>query len=204
MDRGDKYSLLLLVGGKSSRMGKNKAELLYDGMTFVEQLITKAEAVGLTQIYVSGYQQEHGNVHIVWDEYPNRGPLGGLHACMKVIETPYCLVLPVDVPQIPVDVLERLLTHHETHAIKKGEKDVPLLLEHGDRKEYLIAIYPVVMVNAIEERIKERSASVHGMLEEWEYECCRIDIPAWQAANINTPDAYEGLILRKEKRNLEC
>ena len=43
MSRADKYSLLLLAGGKSKRMGANKAELLYNGKTFVGTLIEKAK-----------------------------------------------------------------------------------------------------------------------------------------------------------------
>ena len=38
---------------------------------------------------------------MIRDIYRNRGPLGGIHACMKEMDTPYCLVLPVDVPQLP-------------------------------------------------------------------------------------------------------
>ena len=44
MARADNYSLLLLAGGKSSRMGTNKAELLYEGRTFIENLMEKAKA----------------------------------------------------------------------------------------------------------------------------------------------------------------
>ena len=39
MARQAQYSLLLLAGGKSTRMGKNKAELTYDGKTFLELLL---------------------------------------------------------------------------------------------------------------------------------------------------------------------
>ena len=43
MIQRDNYSLLLLAGGKSLRMGSDKAELLYEGRTFVENLIKKDE-----------------------------------------------------------------------------------------------------------------------------------------------------------------
>ena len=192
MDRSEKYSLLLLAGGKSSRMGCNKAELLYQGKTFTEILVSKVRKLGIQKIYISGFQKEIENVHIVWDWYPDRGPLGGIHACMEEMETPYCLVLPVDVPQIPLDVLETLLSRHE-------EEEVPFLLEHGDRKEYLIGIYPVRMKNVIEERIKGRSASVHGLLEDWGCEYCRLDIPDGQVSNVNTPKAYKELLENERK-----
>lgn len=194
MNRAEKYSLLLLAGGKSSRMGKNKAELLYKGKTFVENLIAKAQVLGITNIYLSGYQERREDVQIVWDIYPERGPLGGIHACMKQMKTPYCLVLPVDVPQIPQEILEELLRFHEKNGNETADEQLPVLLKHGDRRENLIGIYPVQMVGFIEDFIRERPASVHGMLDRWGNCCYEVTVPKWQIENINTKEAYEELL----------
>ena len=229
-------------------MGSNKAELLYEGKTFVQNLTEKAEKLGITKIYLSGFKERESEKEkhtecvmefremecheinqkieqqTVWDIYPERGPLGGIHACMKKMITPYCLILPVDVPQIPVEVLETLLTKHETDCMLQHGKEheinlvtdcgeehmgnyvensaedshdhrqLPLLLQHGDRKEHLIAVYPATMVSFIEELIKEHPASVHGMLEQWGFVCCQMDIEEWQAANINTRANYQELL----------
>lgn len=193
-DRKDRYSLLLLAGGKSSRMGQNKAELLYEGKTFTELLISKAEKLGIEKIYVSGYQGERKDVQVVWDIYPDRGPLGGIHACMKQMQTPFCLVLPVDVPQIPLEVLEQILEFHERINVGKLAEQLPILLEHNGHKEYLIGVYPVQVVDFIEELIQERPASVHGMLRAWGANYCKIDVPEWQVENVNTQEAYQNLL----------
>lgn len=200
MDREDKYSLLLLAGGKSTRMGKNKAELLYAGKTFTELLISKVKRLGIRRIYISGFQEERRDVHIVWDQYPDRGPLGGIHACMKAMDTPFCLVLPVDAPKLPQEVLEELLAYHETcrNGLSK-EKEIPLLWEHGDRMEPLIAIYPVDMADAIEELIKDTSAPVFRMLDRWGYECFRREISETKVINVNTPELYEELLREAER-----
>ncbi len=188
-ERKKQYSLLLLAGGKSSRMGQNKAQLFYEGKTFMENLICKGRQLGIEQIYVSGYQGERDDVQVVWDIFPDRGPLGGIHACMRQIETPFCLVLPVDVPQIPLEVLEEMLHFHEEHG-----ESVPIVLEHGDRTEYLIGIYPVVMADFIEDFIHEHSASVYRMLRKWGFTCYKMELPQWQVENINTQDAYQQLL----------
>lgn len=194
MSREKNYALLLLAGGKSSRMGKNKAELLYKNRTFVETLLSKAGDLGITKIYLSGYVDKREDVQVIWDIYPERGPLGGIHACMKELTTPFCLVLPVDVPQLPISVLEELLNFHEAYRAEAEGKKIPLLLEHGDRLEHLIGIYPVTMVDFIEDQIKEHPAAVHRMLKEWGFEGYRMDIPQWQAANINTQENYQELL----------
>lgn len=198
MDRSKNYSLLLLAGGKSSRMGKNKAELVYEGQTFVDTLISKAKKLGITQIYLSGQTEKQEQAQIVWDIYPERGPLGGIHACMKEMTTPFCLVLPVDVPQIPVSVLEELIVCHEQNHVNSVGKELPLILQHGNRKEHLIGIYSVTMVDFIEDMIKEHSASVHRMLEMYGHECYHMDVPTWQVANINTLDDYKDLLTNEQ------
>lgn len=185
------YSLVLLAGGKSSRMGSNKAELIFEGKTFTKVLLEKAHALGIGQICVSGYEED--GVKAVWDLYPEVGPLGGIHACMNHVKTPYCLVIPVDVPQIPEDVLEKLLTYHETMD-KSGKKEVPVLLKHGDRRENLIGIYPVQMKSFIEERMKAGKFSVHSLLDAWGNVCFEMEISQWQVENINTRENYEELL----------
>lgn len=192
LNRKKQYALVLLAGGKSSRMGENKAKLTYAGKTFTKTLILKAKSLGIEQILLSGFEEKEENVQVVWDIYPDRGPLGGIHACMKAMKTPFCLVLPVDVPQIPEEVLEELLLFHE--QMMMAEKKVPVLLKHHGRRENLIGIYPVEMADYIEELIKENPTSVHRMLDMWGNCCYEADILEWQAANINTQENYQELL----------
>lgn len=192
MSRKENYSLVLLAGGKSSRMGTNKAELLYRGETFTRVLLSKMQKLGIEQIYISGF--EENGIETVWDIYTEMGPLGGLHACFRQVKTPYCFVLPVDVPQIPETVLEELLNCHEKNIEYENEKKLPVLLKHGERRENLIGIYPVQMADYIEELIEKRRLSVHGMLDSWGNICHEVTVPEWQVENINTKEAYEALL----------
>lgn len=191
MGRADNYSLLLLAGGKSSRMGTNKAELLYEGRTFVENLIEKAKILGIEKIYLSGYQKAGEDVQVVYDIYPEIGPLGGLHAGLTSAQTTYCLVLPVDVPQIPKDFLEELLRFHEQEVTNKEK---PTLAERDGFVEPLIGIYPVSMVSYIEERINAQRFSVFRMIQEWGCVAFKTDISEEQIANINTREDYDRLL----------
>ncbi len=198
MDRADNYSLLLLAGGKSSRMGKNKAELLYKGRTFVENLIEKAKKLGIQKIYLSGYQGERDDAEVVWDIYPEVGPLGGLHAGLNTVTTPYCLVLPVDIPQIPMKFLETMLEEHRKQCLNAKEENLPLLLERDGFLEPLIGIYPVKMIDFIEGKIIEQRLSVFRMLKEWGSRSFTTEIPEWQTANVNTQEDYIELLKKVE------
>ena len=189
MARYKQYSLLLLAGGKSARMGTSKAELMFEGKTFLQHMLDKAHAVGIENCYISGYTSRQENVQTVWDIYPDRGPLSGIHATMRTMTTPYCLVLPVDAPKLPVDILEGLLQRHEENGNSKV-----LIWEHGVRQEPLIAVYPTAMANTIEELIRDHAAPVFRAIDNWGFESFRMEMPEAQILNINTPELYKKLL----------
>jgi len=189
MERCEQYSLLLLAGGKSARMGTPKAELMYEGKTFLDHMLDKAHALGIRNCYISGYASAQEDVTTVWDHFPDRGPLGGLHACMKSITTPYCLVLPVDAPKLPVEILDALLRHHENQQNNKV-----LIWEHGVRQEPLIAVYPTIMADAIEAMICDHAAPVFRAIDSWGFEGFRMELPEAQILNVNTPELYKKLL----------
>ena len=189
MSRQDQYSLLLLAGGKSARMGQHKAELMYEGKTFLQHMLEKARKLGIQKFYISGYPSPDPQIRTVDDIYEDRGPLGGLHAGMRVMDTPYCLVLPVDAPKLPLDVLEALLQKHEQRTSEKV-----LIWEHGVRQEPLIAIYPTAMVDAIETMIRDHAAPVFRAIDTWGYESFRMEMAQEQIININTPELYKKLL----------
>ena len=189
MARNEQYSLLLLAGGKSARMGTSKAELLYEGKTFLQHMIHKAHALGIEKCYISGYISQQEDVQTVWDIYPDRGPLSGIHATMRTMTTPYCLVLPVDAPKLPVEILDGLLRRHE----ETGSNKV-LIWEHGVRQEPLIAVYPTAMAGAIEELIRDHAAPVFRAIDTWGFESFRMEMEQEQIININTPELYKKLL----------
>ena len=189
MRRQSQYSLLLLAGGKSARMGTNKAELLYEGKTFLEHMLDKARSLGIEKWYVSGYASPREDVRTVWDVYLDRGPLSGLHASLAAMDTPYCLVVPVDAPKLPVEILEGLLARHEA-----GQSEKVLIWEHGVRQEPLIAVYPTAMAPLIESMIRDHAAPVFRAIDSWGFESFRMEMPEEQVININTPELYKKLL----------
>ena len=159
-------------------------------------MLEKGQNLGIDRCYISGYVSDLPNVHTVFDVYPDRGPLGGIHACMKEMLTPYCLVLPTDSPTLPLEILDALLTEHQAMR----DKDAVLMWEHGDRKEPLIAIYPVAMASVIEELIRSEAAPVFRALDQWRWTCFRMELQADVIININTPELYQKVL--SQNKNL--
>lgn len=184
MNRG---SAILLAGGRSSRMGRDKAALPFQGVTLLEWQIQKLRSVGIEDIMLSGSGREVAGVRTVPDEFPERGPLGGLHACMKAARNPDCLVLSVDVPLVPPQALTGLIRAH-----REQMADVTLL-RHGDKWEPLIGVYQSVLFRRAESILQGKNTAVRRLLDETGFQ-----LLDWQAdealfLNCNTPEDYARL-----------
>ena len=97
---------LVLAGGRSSRMGENKAHLIWDGIPLYQHMMALLDQAGVSRIMVSG--EGYGS-HSVPDELPGRGPLSGIHAALSELDDgEQLLVVPVDMPLLPVEALMTL------------------------------------------------------------------------------------------------
>lgn len=183
-------SMVILAGGKSSRMGADKSDLLYEGHTFLEIQIEKGNALGIADILVSGYQGNLCSRRIVKDRYLKKGPLGGLEAAFREVKTPYCLVMTVDVPLVSAEALRGLIRGFR-RALLSGDKKAVCVLKHGERIEPLLGIYRTDLADAVEKELIKGNGSVFRFLEKTGYEICESNAPEEVFRNINEPKDYE-------------
>jgi len=122
---------IVLAGGRSSRMGKDKAELPWQGGTMLSAAVDKL-ALFCKEIIVVGPQRTlDRNVRWTQDRYVGKGPLAGLHAGLEEASDDSVLIVPCDMPTLPVRVLEEIVKLAGT-----GEFDVVLPV-HSDGNEPL-------------------------------------------------------------------
>jgi molybdopterin-guanine dinucleotide biosynthesis protein A len=110
---------VILAGGRSSRMGTDKALLEIGGKTMLlrlaEQLVKHCSKV----VVASGdgrqedaYREALGpaadRVRFVRDRFPDCGPLAGLHASLSALPEGYAFVMACDMPVISEPLLERM------------------------------------------------------------------------------------------------
>jgi molybdopterin-guanine dinucleotide biosynthesis protein A len=97
----------VLAGGKSSRMGQDKALLELGGKPLIQLAVEKLEQV-CAEVFVLSANPELGRfAPLVPDLHPGCGPLGGVEAALAHTQRTWSLLLPVDLPFFPVEVLER-------------------------------------------------------------------------------------------------
>jgi molybdopterin-guanine dinucleotide biosynthesis protein A len=128
---------LLFVGGLSRRMGTDKATLRFEGQPLWERQIGLLRELRPAALWISA------RVRLVWcpleveviiDKPPSRGPLSGLSAALRKLQTSHLLALAIDLPQMTTEPLNKLWS-----LAQPGCGVVP---SHEDLLEPLCAIYP--------------------------------------------------------------
>ena len=130
-------SAALLAGGKSRRMGRDKATMEFRGAPLWKIQLELLCKLKPTNIFLSAQTDpawRPADVEFVADQQPARGPLSGIAATLSRINTDHVLVLAVDVPFVTVECLKGLCA-----KIEAGCGIIPMI---GTRAEPLVAIYP--------------------------------------------------------------
>ena len=106
----------VLAGGRSSRMGEDKALLETDGAALVERAAAELAGARLAPVKVvvnagqtEVFRRRFPALEFVTDIYPERGALGGLHAALADCRTAYAVLLAVDLPFVTGAALEKLV-----------------------------------------------------------------------------------------------
>lgn len=99
----------VLAGGKSTRMGRDKAFLEFEGETMITRAVNLARSV-TPEVRIIGDAKKFAPWgSVVEDIYPEHGPLGGIHAALAGTRTESNLVLPVDMPLLDARFLKFLI-----------------------------------------------------------------------------------------------
>lgn len=182
---GSNLSAVILAGGQSSRMGRDKAELEYEGQSFILRQVKLVQALKITDIVLSGYDKPLPGTSYAPDIYQGRGPLGGIHAGLGKAKNQSVLVLSVDTPLITAKLLEELIAAH------KGGISV---LAHGGELEPLIGIYDKTVLTMCEELLKGENSSIRRLLKMFGYTPWFYEGDETLLTNCNTPEDYRRIL----------
>lgn len=188
----------VLAGGKSSRMGRDKALLEINGLPLIAQAVAKLRVV-CAEVCILGNKPELAAYgQLVPDLHADCGPIGGVEAALDHSRFDWNLLVPVDVPFLPAEFLrewaERVIRDEALRLgyFEAGGRPQPgvLLIHRQTRPQVSAAIergdyklLPALTAAANGRRHVER---IDGEHESW-------------FANVNTPEDLESVRHRKEK-----
>lgn len=195
-------SAAVLVGGRSSRMGSDKAtlRLLPGGPTLMELVLAALSEVSDDLMVVGSDRTDllpllRPRARIVTDRYPGAGPLGGIASAVAAAACPRTLVVACDMPFLSPTVL-RLLARWAPEA------DVVIPELRGESRQggktvfqTLHAIYGVGALPVMERALEHGNNQVIGWFSEVDVQPVNepairnLDPNLLGFTNVNTPEA---------------
>lgn len=186
----DGCTLLILAGGRSRRMGRDKARLPAGDDTMVEHLVRRlAPVVDETIVAGGSLMPGPAAVRRIDDRYPGMGPLAGMHAGLLEAAHPLVWVVACDLP----DVEPQLGALMRNLAVGV-EAVVPCV---GIEPEGVCAVYEQSVAPRIEMLLQAGERRVRDLLVRLEVryvtadELRLVDPELRSFRNINTPADYE-------------
>ena len=191
-------TVAIMAGGKSSRMGTDKAFVPIFGKPMVEHVLSKVNNLADEKLIIANDAEQYSylGLPVHSDIYPNLGPLAGLHTALTNASNPYTLVVACDMPWLNKQLLEHLLS-------LRTMADV--IVPRWDKfPEPLHAVYSKTCLEHIEQNLKlgilkmisfYSSVSVRFVNRD---EIQRYDSSGQSFANINSP---QDLRLAEYRRN---
>ena len=201
----NQFSGYILAGGKSSRMGTDKAFLKIGEKTFLENAVEILKPNCEQVKIVLNKSQNHfieklpDGISHIFDIHENRGAIGGIHAALQDCKTEFAVILAVDLPFVTSEAIEKLC------KIISDEKDFSAIVprQTDGRLQPLCAVYRVKDCLAKPEEIlsKPESASVRDFLKNLKIkmvETANLSTNKKLFANINLPEDFKILIENEE------
>ena len=181
----------VLAGGKSSRMGSDKAFLRLGDETLLSQALKLAGNVAEAVWIVGDAKKFAAFGRVVEDVYRDRGPLGGIHAALSGSTTEVNVMLAVDLPFVTQKLLQYLLSR----ALESGAMvTVP---RTGSGFQPLGAVYRRGFAEVAEQSLLEGKNKIDSLFARVETcvieesELVRAGFSEQMFRNLNTPEELE-------------
>jgi len=189
---------LILCGGRSTRMGRDKASLPFGDETMLQRIVRILQPLVDEVIVVAYVGQEVPalpvGVRVVRDEVEGQGPLGGLQAGLRHAASDALYTTGCDVPFLRPALVELLFA-------RLGEAQIAVA-DEGGFTHPLAAVYRTGVLPVVERLLAEerrRPIFLYGEVETVRVEEADLraaDPELLSLANLNTPAAYEAALAR--------
>ncbi|MDR0905605.1 MAG: molybdenum cofactor guanylyltransferase [Oscillospiraceae bacterium] len=174
--------IILLAGGKSSRMGRDKTRLEFRGETLLDRALRRFSEHFDTVLVSVAAIPPLGDATLLPDLLPNLGPLSGLHAALSRFDSAFLVAadMPLAEPELASLIIAAGTGYDACAATSDGHTEPTFAY-------YSRAVFPELLA-----AIDRGDYSLHRLLSR--VNANYVEIPAETLLNINWPDDYEKLL----------
>ena len=184
---------LVLAGGQSRRMGRDKALLLRDGQSQLAHMVSLLDAV-VDRVFVSARNDQTGDAErsrfeLIVDRYDDMGPIAGILSALQEYPEVDWLIVACDLPNIDDSTLRFLLDN-----VSDNQPFTAFRSSHDGLPEPLCAVYKAGSDQQLREFVDAGMICPRKILIR--SETCLLEQPNPSSLdNINTPDDLEQSVL---------
>lgn len=192
MKRRHDMSAIILAGGKSARMKKEKALLPVAGASLIEQVAHNLEPY-FGEIIISARDAKPFAFlpyPAAIDETPDCGPLMGILCGLRVSRSSINFVIACDIPEIACDFLEKMMHFADSY-------DIVVPAAPGNKFEPLFAFYKKNVLPLIEELLHSGVRQINRLFPKCRTKYIPLENNGWYY-NLNTMSDYRSY-LEKQK-----
>lgn len=185
----------VLAGGKSSRMGKDKAKLQLNGKSFLDTVLEAGRGFDERIVSFSGAEDpaqearfREAGIAVVHDEYAEDGPLEGIRQILLHTQKNACLIAATDMPFLSTDFLEYLAARYAGSG--------NLALRFRGYPEPLCSIYSRECLPVIETLRQQGCCKPVLLFRQMPTEFVSLEDTGFserELSNINRPEEYESV-----------
>jgi len=182
-----KLTGVLLLGGRSRRFGSDKTQASLGGMPLAGHAHRALSEVCSRVLLSVSNHSSHSSVgelsgRLLFDDVPDRGPLGGILTAFSISTEPFLVVLAGDLPRIRAATLSRMVMRFESGVLLARD-------EQSGRVQPLCAVWSREASGQLEEYLESGHRSVLGFLDGVVTQV--FDLPSEELININRPGDLE-------------
>ena len=173
----------VLVGGQSSRMGRDKALLPWNSAPLVEDVIAKVQAAaGSIKLIGDPSRYRHLGYDCVPDRRWSLGPLAGIEAALSSHRGELNLIAACDMPGLQLAWLRLLL-----ERAAQSDALCTLLLDSNGAMHPLCAVYRSDCLPVVQNALDQRQLKLMDLVAGLNAQTVTVPTPVW---NVNTPEEW--------------
>lgn len=153
---------IVLTGGKSIRLGRDKALEAFGNGNLLEKVLSRLRLLKADVIMVANRNQDFGmlsgdpGLKLVTDIFPEKGPLGGIYTGLSLSVTQSNLVVACDMPFLNIDLIRYMVEISNSYDLVVPRK--------GKYYEPLHAVYSRTCLPVIEDMLRQDELQVYQIL----------------------------------------
>lgn len=185
-----KIGCVIMAGGKSSRMGRDKALLEMNGKNFIGMLAEELDCFE-EKLIARGNNSELPELSwkTISDVYQDRGPIGGMHAALSACESDALFCVSCDMPFLKSSLAKTLC------GALEDDVDAVIAKAADGRIHPMCAVYRKKIASVLETQILDGNNRIMSAFEKLNVKYVSIDFEksSQQLLNVNTPEDYRAL-----------